>query len=343
MNVPDYRKTDLTSKSPDPLRVALELIANTGMDARQCMETATRALSESPAGDKYLPDDGSAATQDFKSENSGLRAEIDSLQWRLANVTRELETRQAHDKGDVWYWQGDGSDNLSSMGNGMAVVIRADQLHALTPGSQVPQPDQRVVEALRLLRDEMSKVFQGLGTGGEVKAVLSATKILAQIDAESASIDRATQNDSTSSGKELYEQDVSARMDRSGRAPQDYLRWEQLEAVEQSNWNSRAIAGVSTQHGYKLLSREPVESMVHAAQDLPEPRMFGPVWRAMWDAAPSQPGPLGLDARRVALNDAANVCRSAAEAYERRGQHSGIGWQVAVYLERGIRALDVPA
>jgi hypothetical protein len=36
----------------------------------------------------------------------------------------------------------------------------------------------------------------------------------------------------------------------------------------------------------------------------------------------------------------AQVCRNAAKKYERRGQHSGIGWQVAVYLEREIRALN---
>jgi hypothetical protein len=35
----------------------------------------------------------------------------------------------------------------------------------------------------------------------------------------------------------------------------------------------------------------------------------------------------------------AQVCRSAAQAYEYRGRHSGPGWQVSVYLEREIRAL----
>jgi hypothetical protein len=35
----------------------------------------------------------------------------------------------------------------------------------------------------------------------------------------------------------------------------------------------------------------------------------------------------------------AQVCRNAAQAYEGRGRHSGLGWQVSVYLEREIRAL----
>jgi hypothetical protein len=35
----------------------------------------------------------------------------------------------------------------------------------------------------------------------------------------------------------------------------------------------------------------------------------------------------------------AQVCRSAAQAYESRGRHSGPGWQLSVYLEREIRAL----
>ena len=37
--------------------------------------------------------------------------------------------------------------------------------------------------------------------------------------------------------------------------------------------------------GYAWLPLEPTEAMVHAAEDLPAPRMFGKVWRAMIRAA----------------------------------------------------------
>lgn len=59
-------------------------------------------------------------------------------------------------------------------------------------------------------------------------------------------------------------------------------------SLEQRAAYCKALAAALTRapRGYKLLSREPVEAMVHAAQDLPAPRMFGAVWRAMWDAAP---------------------------------------------------------
>lgn len=39
---------------------------------------------------------------------------------------------------------------------------------------------------------------------------------------------------------------------------------------------------------YKLVPLEPTEEMIFAAQDLPEPRMFGAVYRAMINKAPEK-------------------------------------------------------
>lgn len=61
----------------------------------------------------------------------GVKNQIETLEWKLRNHERALETRRLHDKADVWYWQGDGADKLDTMSMGMVVVIRADQLRDL--------------------------------------------------------------------------------------------------------------------------------------------------------------------------------------------------------------------
>lgn len=48
-------------------------------------------------------------------------------------------------------------------------------------------------------------------------------------------------------------------------------------------------------------------------------------------------------ARDAALEEAALVCRNAANKYEERGLHSGPQWTLAVWLEREIRALKATA
>jgi len=71
--------------------------------------------------------------------------------------------------------------------------------------------------------------------------------------------------------------------------------WTDRQEQEFKVWLAarRVSHAIAAPQGCKLLSREPVEAMVHAAQDLPAPRMFGAVWRAMWDAAPSPHSPVG--------------------------------------------------
>jgi len=61
----------------------------------------------------------------------GLMAEIDCLNHRIAVMKNELQMRHQKDTGDVWYWQGDGTDSLGSMSVSMTVVINAADLRAL--------------------------------------------------------------------------------------------------------------------------------------------------------------------------------------------------------------------
>jgi hypothetical protein len=64
------------------------------------------------------------------------------------------------------------------------------------------------------------------------------------------------------------------------------LRW------ARAAWNARAAIAPA---GCAWLPLEPTEAMVHAAEDLPVPRMFGKVWRAMAAAAAMASRPAALD------------------------------------------------
>lgn len=53
--------------------------------------------------------------------------------------------------------------------------------------------------------------------------------------------------------------------------------------------NGEQAAALGAHALYAWLPLEPTEAMVHAAEDLPVPRMFGKVWRAMASAGPCAP------------------------------------------------------
>ena len=48
-----------------------------------------------------------------------------------AELCQQLRLMEEHAKGEVWRWQGDGTDDLASMGNRMGVLICASDLRAL--------------------------------------------------------------------------------------------------------------------------------------------------------------------------------------------------------------------
>lgn len=60
----------------------------------------------------------------WQEECNVLRDDRDSLRQRL-------DLQALHQKNDVWYWQGDGTDYPESISNSMAVVIRGDRLRAI--------------------------------------------------------------------------------------------------------------------------------------------------------------------------------------------------------------------
>lgn len=71
-----------------------------------------------------------AQSQGAHAAHPGLMAEIECLNHRIAVMKNELKMRHDKDAGDVWYWQGDGSDDPASMSLSMSVVINAADLRA---------------------------------------------------------------------------------------------------------------------------------------------------------------------------------------------------------------------
>lgn len=64
--------------------------------------------------------------------NTDLRSALnDALELR-----RQLTLMEEHARGEVWRWQGDGTDSLETMGNRMGVLIFASDLRALLEAAQ---------------------------------------------------------------------------------------------------------------------------------------------------------------------------------------------------------------
>ena len=62
----------------------------------------------------------------------------------------QLQTIYEHQRGECWYWQGDGQDHLESLCNTLPVVIRADQLRALVTTPPAQAADSVLEDAARL-------------------------------------------------------------------------------------------------------------------------------------------------------------------------------------------------
>jgi hypothetical protein len=106
--------------------------------------------------DDYAPWSKTKVEQSNDSERNldhpGLMAEIDCLNHRIAVMKNELQMRHAKDTGDVWYWQGDGSDNPGSMSNSMIVVINAADLRAALANQPAPLDADEMTRVRRLMK-----------------------------------------------------------------------------------------------------------------------------------------------------------------------------------------------
>jgi len=76
----------------------------------------------------------------WQEECNALRNDRDILRQRI-------DLQSLHQKNDVWYWQGDGTDHPESISNSMAIVIRGDQLRAILAASHQPAAAQQEINA----------------------------------------------------------------------------------------------------------------------------------------------------------------------------------------------------
>lgn len=63
--------------------------------------------------------------------SGGWKTHAEAMERERDHYRQRAQTMYEHQRGEVWYWQGDGSDHPESMVNSLPVVIRADQLRAL--------------------------------------------------------------------------------------------------------------------------------------------------------------------------------------------------------------------
>lgn len=99
------------------------------------------ALLSSDAKPASEPEGGPAGSGGWKSHAEAMEHERDYYRARA-------QTMYEHQRGEFWYWQGDGHDHPESMANSLPVVIRADDLRALIAAGEPVAVPQDVLAAL---------------------------------------------------------------------------------------------------------------------------------------------------------------------------------------------------
>lgn len=69
--------------------------------------------------------------QPATAESVGWKAHAEAVERERDYWRRRAQAMHEHQRGQVWYWQGDGEDHLESLCNSLPVVIRADALRSL--------------------------------------------------------------------------------------------------------------------------------------------------------------------------------------------------------------------
>ena len=89
------------------------------------------------------------------SKIAELIADLKSQEGRHREDRARLQALYEHQRGECWYWQGDGQDHLESLCNTLPVVIRAGQLRAMlsTPHAQTADSVQEDAARYRWLAD----------------------------------------------------------------------------------------------------------------------------------------------------------------------------------------------
>lgn len=85
------------------------------------------------------------------------------------------------------------------------------------------------------------------------------------------------------------------------RADEEFRAQQYAMEYARSALAASPVQPVAVPDGWKLVPTEPTEAMMHAAQDVPAPRPYGAVYRAMLATAPAAPAALGDAKEKILL------------------------------------------
>jgi hypothetical protein len=91
----------------------------------------------------------SQAIKTLRKQAEGWKEEAIAMRASRDACLTQLDLHALHQRDDVWYWQGDGTDHPESISNSMAVVIRGDQLREILSNANKGFPTEAQQTALR--------------------------------------------------------------------------------------------------------------------------------------------------------------------------------------------------
>ena len=84
-----------------------------------------------------------APLEDGPPGSGGWKAYAGEVEKERDYWRQRAQTMHEHQRGEVWYWQGDGHDHPESMANSLPVVIRADALRELLAAPTPPAQEKQ--------------------------------------------------------------------------------------------------------------------------------------------------------------------------------------------------------
>lgn len=150
----DSEESDMTGEITVTRASLAELRAALGMDA------PAESLVQQHAQAALSDERESQTVAQLRKSLAGWQEECKVLRDDRDSLRQRLDLQALHQRNDIWYWQGDGSDYPESISNSMAVVIRGDQLRAILAASHQPAaaPAQAALPPIPL--DKVEDVYK---------------------------------------------------------------------------------------------------------------------------------------------------------------------------------------
>lgn len=97
----------------------------------------------SPQIRKLLEEERAGRDTDQEREITRLQQQIEDFRRKVARLHQALDLAHSHNRGDVWYWQGDGTDELETLTCPVLIgpTDLAALIHSPTPAEPAEGPD----------------------------------------------------------------------------------------------------------------------------------------------------------------------------------------------------------